>query len=682
MFNSNRIAEKFHNDFNQYKDVPMAVYGMGNNSKAVLQDSEDFLIQCVIVKDPSSDIFCGKPVHSIEEALANGIRIIVIAAEADIELIIYDRIREICNKNNVLIRGIHLGNIEAIFSRNRLYGFSKDEHISRGFVEKQIEEHDVVSFDIFDTLLMRKTLYPQDVFFLMEEKIRKENIDIENFPMQRMHAEVSNPQKEPNLDEIYDYLQSMVAITKEQADWLKKLEIETEDNVLTIKVSVYEMLKYAKQKGKEVYLVSDMYLPEYTLQKLLSDVGITEYDGIFVSNKYRTGKTEDLYDEYVNGIGKKKYLHIGDNKKADGICAVTHGLDAIILPSTYELIEKSPFADILTRTSNIVERLMVGLFAMRYFNNPFLETYKINNVSDYAYLFLGPVISAYMLWLIAQIKRYGYTKVLFAARDGWLFLRLYHMAEVNLGINLPEGSYFYTSRKACIRAYCSDKRGLSEVMDRYSFTMDDIGRNFSGNGKWEPLSEIEVYERGKNERAGYQRYIDSFPIDIDDKIGFVDLASGGSCQYFLEEMFLPKMTGLYFCQTGSTAKRMPTIHAASREWSAQTEFFSKIDNKVLIEAVMSSPEPSLGGFSKKGEPVFMPENRTESDKKFIMDAQEGITEFFSDFSQLLSSDEAVHPAVTRALLGYKDIANVSNDILSHIYLEDELINVSFGVKKG
>ena len=96
---------------------------------------------------------------------------------------------------------------------------------------------------------------------------------------------------------------------------------------------------------------------------------------------------------------------------------------------------------------------------------------------------------------------------------------------------------------------------------------------------------------------------------------------------------------------------------------------------------MSSPEPSLGGFSNDGKPVFMPENRNESDKKFIMDAQEGIAKFFSDFLQLLSNENDIHPAVTRALLGYKDNVKVSKDILSHIYLEDELINVSFGAKR-
>lgn len=682
MFNLNVISNRFRVEYMEYSQTKMAVYGTGNNAKGVLLDTVGFDIAGVVVKESYEGTFCGYPIMSIEEAANIGCKMILIAAEPDIEVVIYDRIVNFCHSKEIAIFGIHLGNMDKLFNEHQLYGFRDYENISKEFVKKQIDDHDAISFDVFDTLLMRRTLYPQDVFFLMEKRIKSMGINIDNFPMQRIHAEVSNPIKQANLDEIYEYLQQMLTLSKEEVDWLKELEIKTEKTVLAVKEPVYDLLRYAKQKGKEVYLISDMYLPEHILKKLVSNTGIEEYDGIFVSNEYRTGKTEELYDEYVKNNRDKKLLHIGDNKKADGICAITHGLDAIILPNALDVMEKSSIADVLTRTSNVSERLMVGLFVMRIFSNPFSETYEIKEVQDYAYLFLGPVVSEYMLWLLEEIEANRFTKILFAARDGWLFLRLYQMAKEQLELELPEGIYFYTSRKACIRSYCADKSGLSEVLDRYTFTMDDIGRNFSSNGKTERLSEEEVLVLGKKERAGYQKYIESIHFNSNEYIGFVDLASGGTCQYFLEELFLPKMTGLYFCQTGSTAKRMPVIHSALREWSEQTQYFSRIDHKVLIEAVISSPEPSLGGFLENGDPVFMPDNRSESDKQFIMEAQEGIAEFFSDFIKISIGYDHIHPAITRALLGYKDIARVSREILSHIHLEDELINVSFGAKKG
>lgn len=40
---------------------------------------------------------------------------------------------------------------------------------------------DVLSIDLFDTLIMRKTLYPTDVIEIVECKLKERGIHIENF---------------------------------------------------------------------------------------------------------------------------------------------------------------------------------------------------------------------------------------------------------------------------------------------------------------------------------------------------------------------------------------------------------------------------------------------------------------------------------------------------------------------
>ena len=42
MLNMNRIADKFHRDFADYKNISIGIYGIGNNAKAILQDVRDF----------------------------------------------------------------------------------------------------------------------------------------------------------------------------------------------------------------------------------------------------------------------------------------------------------------------------------------------------------------------------------------------------------------------------------------------------------------------------------------------------------------------------------------------------------------------------------------------------------------------------------------------------------------
>ena len=53
-------------------------------------------------------------------------------------------------------------------------------------VKKEISQADAVSFDVFDTLLMRKTLYPEDVFELTALSC---GLDPEEFQRRRKEAE-------------------------------------------------------------------------------------------------------------------------------------------------------------------------------------------------------------------------------------------------------------------------------------------------------------------------------------------------------------------------------------------------------------------------------------------------------------------------------------------------------------
>lgn len=43
-----------------------------------------------------------------------------------------------------------------------------------------IESHDIISFDIFDTLIMRKTLVPEDVFLILEDRAVRAGCAVEN----------------------------------------------------------------------------------------------------------------------------------------------------------------------------------------------------------------------------------------------------------------------------------------------------------------------------------------------------------------------------------------------------------------------------------------------------------------------------------------------------------------------
>ena len=68
---------------------------------------------------------------------------------------------------------------------------------------QRIEESQVISFDIFDTLIMRKTLYPEDVFDIVQEKAEQQEIAIKDFKLLRQRADTENPYILPDIYQIY-----------------------------------------------------------------------------------------------------------------------------------------------------------------------------------------------------------------------------------------------------------------------------------------------------------------------------------------------------------------------------------------------------------------------------------------------------------------------------------------------
>lgn len=681
MFNLNQVSENFKKNFSIYQSRKLAVYGTGNNAKAVLLNSNDYNIVCVVEKEPRGGSFSGKPIVSIDEAISLGVDIVVIAAEADIEIIIYRRISEICHKNSVKVLGLHLGDIGCLFSEHKIYGYEADDVVDLSTVKREIDKHDVISFDIFDTLIMRRTLIPLDVFLRIQEISDKSEKELKNFQFRRIHSEIASGILNPSYDEIYQSIEKTYDLSNETALEYKKKEIETEENTIVRKPDVIELYEYAKKQGKRLFLISDMYLSVDAIEKILSRCGIDGYEEILVSNIYRSGKSENLYENYREKFNGGNFLHIGDHPKSDGLSAIMNGIDAIVLPNSLDLFKASQYKQILNRVDTINERSLVGMFAKKMFSNPFERHHEISDAREYGYLFLGPLISVFMTWLIEEIKKEHYTKILFAARDGYLFLELYKKAiEILNASDMPEGIYLYTSRRACLRSYCNKKEGLQEILNQYTFSLNDVSRNFSESDNYEVLSEEEIYRLSSMEYEGYKTYLKGLNISDNDNVGIVDLVSGGTCQYYLENMFFKNMTGLYLCRVLSWVKRPPYIKAFTSEHPQDpAAYFSKIENLTLLEAVMTSREPSLAGFSVDGKTKFLKDKSSDAYKNFVAEVQSGITDFFEEYLRYMYVEGCpVHVSILKELMEFRNVANISDSILSNIYLEDELLGVQFG----
>ena len=137
---------------------PIAIYGMGVNAESLLKSSLESRIRFVIAKDHIGEAFHGYEVKAIEDVLPL-CKTIIIAASPRVTGIIYDRISSMVpNEKHVFnMYGVRL-NGRRDYTENICWNQTFEGLL------RAIDAHDVISFDCFDTLFMRRTLQPKDNF--------------------------------------------------------------------------------------------------------------------------------------------------------------------------------------------------------------------------------------------------------------------------------------------------------------------------------------------------------------------------------------------------------------------------------------------------------------------------------------------------------------------------------------
>ena len=134
-------------------------------------------------------------------------------------------------------------------------------------LKKFIKKYDVISFDVFDTLIERNVRCPSDIFRLVGKAVLG-NDKFEDFCKDRKKAEKDARMKksgEVTFDEIYEQLDNKYLKIK---DKLKFAELRWELNLCHIKKNIKPIFDYAILNKKTVYLISDMYLPYNVIEKM------------------------------------------------------------------------------------------------------------------------------------------------------------------------------------------------------------------------------------------------------------------------------------------------------------------------------------------------------------------------------------------------------------------------------
>jgi len=495
------------------------------------------------------------------------------------------------------------------FIRKEAYpSSSEDTVIDKQVLLDAIDSHDIISFDIFDTLLNRIVMYPKDVFEIIEKKT-----EIEGFADRRYEIQISYPHC--SLNDIYSMLGDMYGYDEKTLGTLRSEELKLETDLIIPRESIVSILDYAKSRNKEVVLVSDMYLDEEYVETLLERNGITGYKKILISCKYDQLKHEGLFNELIKEYKGESILHIGDDYYSDFISAQESGLDVFYVPSCLESAKENGYSHIIEMCSTLAERKMMGLALALAFDDPF----SANNDLRIACMIAAPLILGYLQWVCSEMNGKGYDYYLLSARDGALLVDIYSRIRKNDPLDLPPAKYLYISRHAAYLTIMDDFRMASDFInfDKYRSDPKKLIHSIFNI----PLSEMKPYGDESLEeyydanleaisraadryRGNYKRYLEREGLSA-SKCAIMDFVSEGSSQMMLENKVSERWDGYYF-----------GIPEYMSKFSANISYYLDSDHmdyntEMKLEVYFTSGEPAVDYIDDNGKPAFCNEIRTK-----------------------------------------------------------------------
>ena len=539
----------------------------------------------------------------------------------------------------------------------------------------------VVSFDLFDTLVFRPVERPEDVYELIDREFQEHTEAAVGFGRLRSEAEAFLRRKvirketqaeDFSLDKVYEALVSEFGLSAGLAGRMKEEELRMERRLCRQRRSGKWLWDRAVAAGKRIIVVSDMILPSDVLDQILSDHGYGNREKLYVSSEIGKRKmTGRLYEQIARDfrLDPSAFFHIGDNTGSDCRKAEEAGWRSAWLPNTISAFDSRGCAHQVEKicrdlTDWEAAKRSVGIgivrkmAANRYFDDPFRA---FEESSDYngdpafvGYAALGPELLALVRWIGGELLRDGARSVVFMARDGWLPGKAYELYRQSHP-ELPPSQYLRISRLAVLPAmiraeqdfydlpvdlnYQTPRRLLSllRFCDRGGGKTDGLG-GFSADEKMDRNTYqnfIRFFIRERYDREMHQKaqerirnYLSShISAPSTEKTAFFDMGYSGR---------IPAV----ICRTLGVHPPVYYFHADAREhyryekrsgMKIRTFFdFNPQMESTLREYAYLEAGPSCIGYTEDGREIY-DEGPAEGYAENALAMQSGAMAFVKDF---------------------------------------------------
>ena len=669
--------------FEKYKTDKVAIYGLGIEAERVLKqmDSQFQIIGLLDSYREDGEIY-GKKIISLQDAINNRVQMILVVARPGSCKAIARKIGETCKSNQIALLDINGRNL--CENRKVVYDFQGIQGNSKEFLLHMVKERDVVSVDLFDTLVMRQILFSTDIYELLDEELKNRGIFFDDFAKQRVSAEKElSKHKAPSLVEIYQYLMDLNGFSGLIAEELAELEWSIDISLVVPRVEMCNFLSQMWNMGKEIYIVTDTFYSRTQIEAILQKCGINSYTDVLVSCEYGTSKKQKLFGNLRKCIGKKSCIHIGDDTIADVESAERNGIEACRIYSGIDLWEAVGCLGMEKYVDDLSDRIKLGLFVSRIFNSPFqFETTEkkicVNNANDIGFMFFAPLISDFVLWLNEQVAE-NVDNIWFGARDGYLIQKLYDC----IGNTTKTSVYFLTSRVAAIRAGVKNLADISYIDEmKFSGTVQEQMQERFGIQIPKQVKDKEsildyakeILSTAEIKRKNYLKYIKTLDRK-DGNIAFFDFVAKGTCQMFVEKVLNKQLMGLYFLRLEEDNPKTQGLNIKAF-YQAEEKLDSVIfDNYYILETMLTAPMPSVLEFDENGKPCYSKETRDDESIKCFSQAQEGISDFFQRYVEICPVGKRnINKSLDEHMLSLVQKIIITDNAFLNLTVEDPFFN--------